>query len=133
MTRDQLRHFRKVLRAKRVELIHGLNIRDDIRIERAAGQGDAIQGAVCRDLAVAKLNHESNLLRQVEEALNRLAAHSYGICLHREQEIAQRRLLAVPWAALCIRCKEVADTCQRNEAPKPREEEEAELHVGCAA
>jgi DnaK suppressor protein len=38
-----------------------------------------------------------------------MADGSYGTCLHCEEEISPKRLDAVPWAAYCIRCQEIAD------------------------
>jgi DnaK suppressor protein len=41
-------------------------------------------------------------LREVEEALSRLDAGTYGTCRVCGREIPQERLQAVPWATLCI-------------------------------
>ena len=45
-------------------------------------------------------------LRQVDEALERLNGGEYGICLECEEQIAPRRLQAIPWASYCVRCQE---------------------------
>lgn len=47
-----------------------------------------------------------SLLRDVEEALDRLDEGSYGVCGDCEQEISIKRLNAVPWAKYCITCQE---------------------------
>ncbi len=41
-------------------------------------------------------------LREVEEALERIASGTYGICEACGQEIPEDRLEAVPWTKLCI-------------------------------
>ena len=33
----------------------------------------------------------------------------YGLCLRCEEEINLKRLVAVPWAAYCLKCQETAD------------------------
>ena len=49
-------------------------------------------------------------LRQIQEALDRLALGEFGICLACEQPIAPKRLQALPWAKYCVKCQErVAD------------------------
>lgn len=48
-------------------------------------------------------------LRLIQEALDRLAAGDYGVCLECEQPIPRRRLDAVPWARYCVPCQERAD------------------------
>jgi DnaK suppressor protein len=60
-------------------------------------------------LAIRNLDRESHLLRNVRGALQRMDDGSYGTCLHCDEEISPKRLEAVPWAAYCIRCQEMAD------------------------
>ena len=55
-----------------------------------------------RDLALR--DRERVQLRQVEEALGRLAAGTYGTCRSCGRPIATERLDAIPWAATCIDC-----------------------------
>jgi RNA polymerase-binding transcription factor DksA len=47
-------------------------------------------------------------LRQVNRALERLNAGTYGICTGCEEPIDARRLEAMPFAELCIACAEQA-------------------------
>ena len=63
-------------------------------------------------------------LRLVEEALNRLASGEYGICLECEEQIAPKRLCAVPWALYCVECQErlaaSVDGSDREQAGMPQ-------------
>jgi len=59
-----------------------------------------------RDLALR--DSERAQLRLVEDALERLAAGSYGTCRSCGRPIATERLEAIPWAALCIDCARAA-------------------------
>lgn len=45
-------------------------------------------------------------LRQVEEALDRFEAGTYGICQQCGQPIDLARLEALPYATLCLRCQQ---------------------------
>jgi RNA polymerase-binding transcription factor DksA len=44
-------------------------------------------------------------LKAVEEALERIAAGSFGLCTSCGGKIAAERLEALPWTNLCIDCK----------------------------
>ena len=78
---------------------------------------DGIEIAVCPDLndqATAEMDQhctlslkerERSLLKQIDEALTRLAAHQYGICEECGEDIPLRRLQARPMTTLCIACK----------------------------
>lgn len=57
-----------------------------------------------RDLALRERNQEH--LAQVNAALARVDAGTYGRCLRCGQVIADERLEALPWAAYCIACQQ---------------------------
>ena len=56
-----------------------------------------------RDLALRERNEQQ--LAAVEDALRRLDDGTYGTCTRCGRPIAQERLDALPWAALCIDCQ----------------------------
>src|SRR5580698_1702582 len=99
----------QILEAKQAELMGGLRNRDGITIEKSADQMDEIQFATERDLAIRNVDRESTLLRQVKAALGRIHDGGFGTCLDCEESISPKRLAAVPWAARCIQCQEIAD------------------------
>jgi DnaK suppressor protein len=109
MNQTDLEKYKKALEDKQAELSLGLRNRDDIAIEKASDTIDEVQLAGERELAIRNLDRESNLLRQVRDALARFADGSYGVCMHCEDDIKPKRLDAVPWTKFCIRCQEAAD------------------------
>ena len=48
---------------------------------------------------------ERKLLKKIDEALNRLATQTYGICERCNGDIPYKRLKARPVTTLCIECK----------------------------
>jgi DnaK suppressor protein len=109
MTKSELSRFKRVLEARQSELARVLRNREGIAIEKSPDALDEVQHAAERELAIRNLDRESHLLRNVRGALQRMDDGSYGTCLHCEEEISPKRLEAVPWAAYCIRCQEMAD------------------------
>jgi len=109
MTKAELEKAKKVLEAKQAELTGSLRNRDEIVIEKAPDALDEVQLAGERELAIRNLDRDSNMLRQIRRALARIADGSYGTCLHCEEEISPKRVVAVPWAAYCIKCQEQVD------------------------
>jgi DnaK suppressor protein len=101
--------LRNALLARQAELaIAGYN-RDEIRIERVADELDGALRGADRELALDQLTRESRVSRDIASALARMDEGSYGVCACCEEEIGLKRLRAIPWAALCIRCQEAAD------------------------
>ena len=64
--------------------------------------GDADVEGVDAQVAIS-LNEES-LLEQVEAAIERLQAGTYGVCQQCGHKIGIERLKAIPYAAHCIEC-----------------------------
>jgi DnaK suppressor protein len=112
MTKSELNKYKSVLEAKRAELAHMLRDRDGIAIEKCPDSLDEVQYATERELAIRSLDRDSNLLRNVRAALDRIEEGSFGVCLHCEEDISPKRLAAVPSTAFCIVCQELADRSQ---------------------
>src|SRR5579863_3434191 len=112
MIRSELNKYRNVLQAQQAELVHLVQNRDGIAIQKSPDALDEVQHATERELAIRSLDRDSNLLRSVRAALRRNDDGSFGVCLHCEEEINAKRLAAVPWTPFCIQCQEIADRCQ---------------------
>ena len=110
----EMNGFREILERKEAELVHVLRSRDGIAIEKSADQMDEIQFATERDLAIRNVDRESNLFRDVKDALRRINEGSFGTCMECESAISPKRLAAVPWAACCLQCQEAAERDREN-------------------
>jgi DnaK suppressor protein len=99
----------EALERKQAELAQVLRTRDGIAIEKSADQMDEIQYASERDLAIRNVDRDSTLLRDVKAALRRIHDGSFGTCADCDLPISPKRLAALPWAPLGIRCQEAAD------------------------
>ena len=101
--------FQGILEAQIAELERGVRQRDGIAIEQSPDQLDEIQRASERDLAISNIDRGSKQLRDARAALKRLRDGSFGVCQECEEEIHPKRLVAIPWASLCIHCQENLD------------------------
>jgi DnaK suppressor protein len=113
MTKNELNTFRRSLENQRTELGNGNKNREALTIETSPDDLDRIQHASERDYAMGYLERSSNRLREVQEALGRMDAGSFGICSGCEEDISPKRLAAVPWTSYCIVCQELADRRQK--------------------
>jgi DnaK suppressor protein len=109
MTTKSLEQYRRTLEAKRKELLAGSGDREDILIENAAEEFDRLQQQLNREVAIRNLDRESTILKGVQAALARLDNDTFGVCLRCDEEIPEKRLNAVPWAAYCVKCQEIVD------------------------
>jgi DnaK suppressor protein len=109
MAINKKKEARKVLETKRRELLSGTSDREEILIENAAEDFDRLQQQMNREVAIRNLDRESKLLKEVNAAMKRVDEGSYGTCLRCEEEIPEKRMKAVPWAAYCVPCQEAIE------------------------
>jgi DnaK suppressor protein len=109
MKLDDPEIYREMLLKRRAEVLSGLGGKFDIR---------AKMGRVAED-DQAQLSHDEFVslhlnsmdyaqLRLIQEAIDRLNAGDYGICLACDEAIAPKRLRAVSWARYCMKCQDTA-------------------------
>jgi RNA polymerase-binding protein DksA len=92
---------------KEIEFLHDENpgsIEDETGEETHYDQHPADAATATHDREVDYTIEEdaSDLLRQIDAALKRIDAGTYGICRVCGREIGEERLEAVPWTDLCI-------------------------------
>ncbi len=109
MTKTELTKYKNIVLAKQAELELYIRNREGITIEKSPDALDEVQHAAERELAIRNLDRESNLLRNVRGAVRRMGEGTFGVCLHCEEDISQKRLNALPWAPFCIQCQEQYD------------------------
>ena len=109
MTTLDMKTLEAALQRRARELARILAERSRIAIERAADTFDASLLAIERESSAQTLEQDFRLLREVDAALGRLRDGTFGICRRCEEEIAPKRLQAIPWAAYCVSCQEKAE------------------------
>ena len=79
---------------------------EEIKLENTEDEAD--RATISHNKVPLYNLHESDFmrLRFIQEALKALDRGQYGECLRCGEDINEKRLVAVPWAMLCIRCQE---------------------------
>jgi DnaK suppressor protein len=68
-------------------------------------QADAGSDAYDRDFALSLLSQEQDALYEIEEALKRVDAGTYGVCEMSGKPIPHARLEAIPFARFTVECQ----------------------------
>ena len=95
---------RQILGPQLKEVVLTRVSRDSILIHPAADPIDVTQQAEEREIAVLNMDRESTLARKLRAAIDRLNDDAYGVCLGYEEDIAPKRLKAIPSAESGIHC-----------------------------
>jgi DnaK suppressor protein len=110
MDKKKITVFRERLKVKKEEILEAFtkNKNDGKEADGDLSQDIADQAAssYTKEFLFSLSNSERKLLRQVDEALSRIQDRSYGVCASCEDSLNLKRLQAVPWATLCLKCQE---------------------------
>ena len=82
---------------------------DDVTFADDAGFADRGRSSEERSQVIAVVRALRSNLRDVERALQKMETGAYGRCERCGNPIALERLEALPWAVLCIDCKQLED------------------------
>jgi DnaK suppressor protein len=75
----------------------------DIQFDEESGEGDTLNVERERDLALSAQARAA--VDEIDRALAKMDAGTYGVCERCGNPIPKARLKALPYAALCVACK----------------------------
>jgi RNA polymerase-binding transcription factor DksA len=106
----ELTEYKKILLEARAELIARVTGLEDEALRSSGGNlsnmplhmADIGTDTFDQDLAIGMAETERELLREIDEALDRVVAKTYGVCQLTGKPIPKARLDAKPWAKYTI-------------------------------
>jgi len=122
--RSRYSGLRRMLEERRREL--QAEVQGKIRDARAEGTWgskgsevlDAVESSeadIQDDIEFALIQMKSETLNKVNDALTRLEEGDYGNCFECGEEIAEKRLRALPFAVRCKDCEEAREVAEQRE------------------
>ena len=109
--------LKKMLEGRRHEL--QAEVQGKIRDVRASGEvnklsevfdaGESSENDIQEDIELALIQLKAETLNKVNDALTRLEQGTYGNCFDCAEEIAEKRLRALPFAVRCKDCEEASE------------------------
>jgi DnaK suppressor protein len=115
--------LKKMLEGRRQEL--QAQVQGKMRDVRTLGEvnkltevfdaGESSENDIQEDIELALIQLKSETLNKVDDALNRLEQGTYGNCFDCGDEIAEKRLRALPFAVRCKECEEARENAQQRE------------------
>ena len=121
MRKQELARYRQVLEDQLVALTQSVNGRVGDYAEGLDELPDPNDRAT-RESEIESLlllrDRDRKLIPQVQAALGRISAGTFGLCASCQQPIDPERLQARPSTALCIECKREAERAPRDRAER---------------
>jgi DnaK suppressor protein len=115
MSQDQLHYFQAKLINWRKELSRGLHrsANQSLDSENSADWIDAASQQTQAEITRVNQQHSIRLVREIDDALNRIASGTYGFCIVTGEEIGIKRLSALPIAKYSVVTQEQMEQRQR--------------------
>ena len=121
MADDRYQELRRILEDRRDEIAGEVQHKiRSVRTEgtqttnhRTADLTETSEADIQDDIEFALIQMKAETLEKIGAALMRLGEGTYGYCYECGDEIAERRLRALPFAARCKNCEELRET-ERN-------------------
>ena len=111
--KDPFDKYRKRLLVRQEELILDISrnrqVTDETVDEQAQDMVDRATSAYTREFAFSLSEADRKALLLIEQALLRIEQGTYGVCVHCQGVVQEKRLEAVPWARHCLECQEMQD------------------------
>ena len=113
------RKYREIwldLQRQRTELLRTVAARplsDGIEVALCPDLSDQASAEIDQHFTLRLKERERNLLRQIDDALDRLATERYGVCEDCSEEIPVLRLKVRPMTTLCVDCKALQEEQER--------------------
>jgi DnaK suppressor protein len=123
INQERYEELKRILEERRNEILTQVQEKiRDVRAENSGNKmnevldpGESSEADIQEDIEFALIQMKAETLNKINEALARLEEGSYGNCFECGEEIAQRRLRALPFAVRCKDCEEARETAQRRE------------------
>ena len=111
--KDPFEKYRGRLLVRQEELIRDISrnreVTDETVDEQAQDMVDRATSAYTREFAFSLSESDRKALLLIEQALLRIDQGTYGVCVHCQGVVQDKRLEAVPWARHCLECQEMQD------------------------
>jgi len=114
LSATNIKHFKQLLLEKRREILNNVNEIEDeaLKKSRLDASGDLSSMPIHmadlgtdnyeQEFVLGLMDSERKLIREIDDALQRMEEGTYGVCEGTGKPILKARLEAQPWARYCV-------------------------------
>lgn len=116
--KKDLTYFKKLILKKKEELLDGLrhSLEDTLKKSPREASGDisgyafhmadSATDTYDREFSLSLASNEREIIYEIDEALKKIEENRFGFCEECKSTITKRRLRAIPYTRLCLKCQE---------------------------
>jgi DnaK suppressor protein len=118
MNKAQLKKFKNLLEAKRIELVKKAKqtLDEDMTLDvnDLPDEMDLASSEYLQSFTFRLRGREKSFLDKINKALAKIEEGNFGVCEECGEEVSLKRLEARPETTLCIRCKEDQERVEKD-------------------
>ena len=116
MDKKEKNKFEQALLERKQELTDSLSesVQGSREVDPGIAQdiGDKAESSYTKEFLLSLSDTERKQLFLIDEALKRLKTGHFGVCEECGKNISKKRLNALPWAPLCIECRQKEEAAE---------------------
>jgi DnaK suppressor protein len=113
LSKKELEKYRRLLQEKKstlwADLVKTRNAEEETTEEATQDIADKAVSSYTREFLYSLTDGDRTTLLQIDAALARIEDGSYGLCANCSAQMAEKRLMAVPWTPYCLDCQELSE------------------------
>lgn len=117
LTSAEIKKFKALLLEKRGEILGNVTHMENEALRKQRSDlsnmpihmADAGSDTFEQENTLGLMDSERRLLREIDDALERIENNTYGICEGGSKPIPKARLKAIPWARYCVKCASLSE------------------------
>jgi len=113
LSKKELEKYRRLLEEKKsgisADLAKTRNAEEETTEESTQDIADKAVSSYTREFLYSLSDSDRTTLLQIDAALARIEDATYGLCSNCSTQMAEKRLMAVPWTPYCLDCQELSE------------------------
>jgi len=113
LNKKELEKYRRLLEEKKsgisADLAKTRNAEEETTEEATQDIADKAVSSYTREFLYSLSDGDRTTLLQIDAALARIEDGTYGLCANCSAQMAEKRLMAVPWTPYCLDCQELSE------------------------
>lgn len=101
-----LDYFKELFLQRQASIMKSSAARATEELDNEGDETDQVQNMMLKSISDKLTDRDKQSLQIISNCLKKINDSSFGLCEECEEEISEKRLMALPYASLCISCAE---------------------------
>ena len=101
-----INYFKELFLQKQAAILKSSAAREQETLDNEGDETDLVQNMMLKQMSDKLSDRDKQSLQVISLCLKKINDSTFGTCEECEEDISEKRLMALPYASLCISCAE---------------------------